>query len=146
MEKEKTTIQFAIAKVAASCGKRDKERKKAFRENPPDRTFLRDCNRNIWPMELAIIENTTYFFEGWENFVKDNFVELGDFLVFQFDGHHIFDIKLLGKTACNKKGLGNPIFNVKKEVDEHNEVEEEDGEENFQDKYGIANKAKDDEI
>ncbi|MCD7452603.1 hypothetical protein HAX54_017582 [Datura stramonium] len=42
---------------------------------------------------------------GWEKFIEDNNVELGDFFIFDYNGSE-FDFKLLGRSGCEKKGVG----------------------------------------
>nr|XP_027064150.1 putative B3 domain-containing protein At5g66980 [Coffea arabica] len=62
--------------------------------------------------------------ECWAKFVKDNTVELGDFLVFQYDGDCVYDVKLFGHSACEKKGVG--AVKVKEEEEETKGFEEDD--------------------
>lgn len=46
-----------------------------------------------------------YFLNGWQQFLTENSVEEGDFLVFRYAGNCIFDFKLLGRTECERKTL-----------------------------------------
>ncbi|XP_057965090.1 B3 domain-containing transcription factor VRN1 isoform X2 [Malania oleifera] len=68
----------------------------------PNKTILRDHLGRLWHVEVAIIENVIYFQKGWQRFVKDNTLELGDFLLFRYNGDYIFDFKILGKNGCEK--------------------------------------------
>ena len=51
----------------------------------------------------------------------DNYLEIGDFLVFEYDGKSTFNIKICGRNACEKdirvakKNNDNPISLEKKE-------------------------------
>ncbi|XP_009613231.1 B3 domain-containing protein At5g60140 [Nicotiana tabacum] len=72
----------------------------------PKRISLRDRFGNVWPIELAKKGRDLYFQDGWVKFIEDNSLEFGDFLIFDYDGSGVFDFKLLGKTACEKKGAG----------------------------------------
>ncbi|CAK9150829.1 unnamed protein product [Ilex paraguariensis] len=97
-----------------------------MKANLPDKAFLRDCHGNLWPVEVAKIGRDLFFHDGWLGFVKDNCVELGDFLVFQFDGNYMFDFKLLGRTACEKKVTGVFQFRIKEEKEDEDEDEDEE--------------------
>ncbi|XP_071912012.1 B3 domain-containing protein At5g60130 [Coffea arabica] len=104
----------------------------------PDKASLRDRYGNIWPVELARIENASFFLEGRAKFVKDNSVELGDFLVFHFDGNCVFNVKLLGHTACDKKGVGGRMFKVKEEEENEKEEDKKGENENLQNNYNTV--------
>lgn len=67
---------------------------------------LRDRFGNMWPVGVNKIGGNLYFQYGWEKFIEDNSVEVGDFLVFDYDGNKMFDFKLLGRTKCEKNGVG----------------------------------------
>lgn len=61
-----------------------------------------------------------FFRNGWPDFVKDNYLEIGDFLVFEYDGKSTFNVKIYGRNACEKdirvvkKNNDNPISLEKK--------------------------------
>ena len=46
--------------------------------------------------------NGLFFRSGWQEFVKDNSLELGDFLVFKYVGKSTFNVKIYGRNACEK--------------------------------------------
>nr|GMD41754.1 B3 domain-containing protein At5g57720-like isoform X1 [Ipomoea batatas]GME03964.1 B3 domain-containing protein At5g57720-like isoform X1 [Ipomoea batatas] len=85
----------------------------------PRTVFLRDRYKNMWEVKVGSSGNDLFFEEGWEKFIKDNCVELGDFLVFDYlDTKSLFDFKLLGHPCCDEKiGVGRPNFLVKEEVE-----------------------------
>ncbi|XP_027174767.1 B3 domain-containing protein At4g34400-like [Coffea eugenioides] len=96
------------------------------------RAYLRDRFGNKWPVRVGRIGDDFFFLDGWAEFVEENSVELGDFLVFQYDGHSLYDVKLLGHSACEKKGVG--ALKVLKHEEEEQmeeacEVKEVEGEE-----------------
>ena len=77
-----------------------------------------------------------YFLNGWQQFLTENSVEEGDFLVFRYAGNCIFDFKLLGRTECEKKDtkvvdmdIYKKDFCVKEKDVEEAEGEEEEEEE-----------------
>ena len=47
--------------------------------------------------------NGLFFCSGWQDFVKDNSLEIGDFLVFKYDGKSTFKVKIYGRNACEKE-------------------------------------------
>ncbi|KAL2505562.1 putative B3 domain-containing protein [Abeliophyllum distichum] len=82
----------------------------------PDRAFLRDRYANLWPVKMTKIENNWFFEDGWEKFVQDNSMEKRDVFVFKYDGDNLFDVKLLGMSGCEKKGVGEFRMSVKEET------------------------------
>ncbi|KAH0732262.1 hypothetical protein KY289_003450 [Solanum tuberosum] len=70
----------------------------------PRKVFLRNRFNNMWPIRVIKIEKDLYFLNGWEKFIEDNSLEFGDFIIFDYDGNEIFDIKLLGINGCIKNG------------------------------------------
>ncbi|PSS02559.1 B3 domain-containing protein [Actinidia chinensis var. chinensis] len=90
----------------------------------PDTAFLRSCNGELWQVEVTKDRNDLFFTNGWETFVEDNSVELGDFLVFDYIGNWVFDFKVLGRTGCNK--------DVVEEKDEEYKEGEGEGEEELE--------------
>lgn len=92
--------------------------------------YLRDRFGNKWPVKVGRIGDDFFFLDGWAQFVKENSVELGDFLVFQYDGHSLYDVKLLGHSACEKKGVGAlKVLKEEEQMEEACEVKEGEGEE-----------------
>ena len=46
--------------------------------------------------------NGLFFWSGWHDFVKDNSLDIGDFLVFKYDGSSTFKVKIYGRNTCEK--------------------------------------------
>ncbi|KAK9287084.1 hypothetical protein L1049_015494 [Liquidambar formosana] len=90
----------------------------------PEKTILRNCHGRIWNVDLVETEDGVFFHNGWQSFLGDNFVELGDFFHFRYDGDHMFDVKLLGKAGCEKKETDH-IDPYIKEEEEEDKVKEE---------------------
>ncbi|MCD7451606.1 hypothetical protein HAX54_012868 [Datura stramonium] len=65
----------------------------------PRKVSLRDRFGNMWPIGVTRTGKDIYFEGGWEKFIEDNMLELGDFLILA-----LMDIeyltKLLGKNGC----------------------------------------------
>ncbi|GAB4847037.1 hypothetical protein Ancab_026049 [Ancistrocladus abbreviatus] len=76
---------------------------KHLKENPPQKTTITGPHNRKWSVNLKR-EGKDYFFkEGWQDFVKDHAIELGDFLVFRYDASSSFSVKLFGRNGCLKK-------------------------------------------
>lgn len=83
----------------------------------PDETFLRDRNGKLWSIEMTKTVNGLYFQKGWAGFLEDNFVEFGDYIVFQYNGKYFFEFKLLGMVEAakhDKKWLGFGVEKINK--------------------------------
>ncbi|KAL6180452.1 hypothetical protein ACLB2K_047115 [Fragaria x ananassa] len=53
-------------------------------------------------VEVESTENGMFFQNGWECFVKDHHLELGDFLIFGYDGESKFSVTIYDRSACEK--------------------------------------------
>lgn len=53
-------------------------------------------------MELEKTENGLFFHNGWQRFVKDHHLEVGDFLIFRYDGQSKFNVTIYDRSACEK--------------------------------------------
>ncbi|CAI9099051.1 OLC1v1035812C1 [Oldenlandia corymbosa var. corymbosa] len=84
----------------------------------PSQALLRDRYGNMWAVELGNDEGKTYFLAGWPGFVKQNYLEMGDLLIFKYDGGHFFDVKICGHDSCDKRGVGRLIYKIKLEQEE----------------------------
>ncbi|XP_020593867.1 B3 domain-containing protein Os11g0197600-like [Phalaenopsis equestris] len=81
------------------------------------KSVLRSRGGRRWAVMLRREGNSLFFGEGWDCFVADLSVQLGEFLLFVYDGDLGFDVKVYGTTGCEKE---DPIAAVKVE----HEVEE----------------------
>ncbi|WMV46232.1 hypothetical protein MTR67_039617 [Solanum verrucosum] len=83
----------------------------------------------MWPIGVTKSQKHIYFEYGWEKFIEDNILELGDFFIFDYDGTRTFDFKLLGRNGCLKKGVGGLKLVVKEEKAEEMNIEHQKNEE-----------------
>ncbi|KAK4731551.1 hypothetical protein R3W88_024539 [Solanum pinnatisectum] len=77
----------------------------------------------MWPTGVTKSEKHIYFEYGWEKFIENNNLELGDFFIFDYDGTRTFDFKLLGRNGCVKKGVGGLKLVMKEEEAEEMNIE-----------------------
>ncbi|KAK9912959.1 hypothetical protein M0R45_036791 [Rubus argutus] len=68
--------------------------------NGPALCKLKGPNGKCWNVELEEKDNNLFFHKGWKKFVKDHFLDEGDFLVFNYDGKSRFDVTIYDKSAC----------------------------------------------
>ncbi|KAK9945846.1 hypothetical protein M0R45_011341 [Rubus argutus] len=72
-----------------------------------NRRSLHICGLNgpsgqCWAVELEKRGNRLFFQKGWERFVEHHSLQVGDFLIFSYDGVSMFDVTIYGKTCCEK--------------------------------------------
>ncbi|KAK9130132.1 hypothetical protein Sjap_010619 [Stephania japonica] len=56
-----------------------------------------------WNVNMRSNDEEMWLDKGWKEFVKDNEVNLGDFLVFKHKGNMVFDVLLFDPSACEKE-------------------------------------------
>ncbi|VVA16694.1 Hypothetical predicted protein [Prunus dulcis] len=102
-------------------------------------------------VELEERENGLFFSKGWQGFVKDHHLEVGNFLVFRYDGESKFKVTIYDRSACEKdvevaeRGIGSSDsieskgnqVRVKEEIID---LETENYNEDFENKTSIANR------
>lgn len=59
--------------------------------------------KSSWLVDLEKINGSLYFHNGWEQFVGDNSLNYGDFLIFTHSGDEKFYVEIYGKDGCQKK-------------------------------------------
>ncbi|KAJ0971591.1 hypothetical protein J5N97_019550 [Dioscorea zingiberensis] len=57
----------------------------------------------VWGVEMVRDSGEVWFENGWEEFVADHSVVMGDFLVFSYTGDSSFRVMLFDRTACQKE-------------------------------------------
>ncbi|KAL6179081.1 hypothetical protein ACLB2K_050597 [Fragaria x ananassa] len=63
---------------------------------------LRGPSGLLCAVEVESTENGMFFQNGWKCFVKDHHLELGDFLIFRYDGESKFSFTIYDRSACEK--------------------------------------------
>lgn len=77
--------------------------KKYLGENPGTEAVLRRPGNRQWAVVLRNVDGDLYFEEGWEDFVADNSISTGEFLVFFYTGDGRFDVAAYGTSGCEKE-------------------------------------------
>ncbi|KAL5780375.1 hypothetical protein ACOSQ2_011112 [Xanthoceras sorbifolium] len=79
---------------------------KNFNGSSLGKIVLQNHSGENWVVEMEKDVNGLSFGSGWQEFVKDHALQVGDFLVFKYYGNSKFSVKIFGKTSCEKvKGL-----------------------------------------
>lgn len=58
---------------------------------------------NAWNVDLIQQNGDLFFHHGWPAFVRDHFVECGDFLIFRYDDELCFTVLIFDQSACEKE-------------------------------------------
>ncbi|XP_057871066.2 B3 domain-containing protein Os01g0723500 isoform X2 [Cryptomeria japonica] len=72
--------------------------------------FLIGPSGQIWIVTVCCTSTGMTFEKGWQTFVSDHSLDLGDFLVFKYVGESYFTVKIFGRSGCEKWDA----FNVRK--------------------------------
>lgn len=93
---------------------------KHFNGTIPRQAILKILTGKLWHVKLEETEGKLFIQDGWEDFVSDNCLEHGEFLVFSYNKNSIFDVRHFGLNGCNK---GNGLASVK--INTHVKTEED---------------------
>ncbi|KAM1797653.1 hypothetical protein EV1_031486 [Malus domestica] len=75
-----------------------------FNGRPPCKCTLKGPSGESWTVGLEGRNDGKFFFrKGWRHFVGDHLLEIGNFLVFEYDGNTNFDVKIYNPTGCEKE-------------------------------------------
>ncbi|KAI3452083.1 hypothetical protein Pfo_008748 [Paulownia fortunei] len=70
----------------------------------PESAKLRISSGETWDVKLEEIDDEKYCFTvGWNKFVKYVGLEMGEFLVFWFNGKSTFDVSVFGISGCERE-------------------------------------------
>ncbi|KAF6177079.1 hypothetical protein GIB67_015954 [Kingdonia uniflora] len=69
------------------------------------KSFLRGPTGKSWPISMKKVNDDLFIHEGWQAFVRDHSLEIGDFLVFRYSGNSKFSVKMYDRTCCEKMSL-----------------------------------------
>ncbi|KAH7852507.1 hypothetical protein Vadar_025700 [Vaccinium darrowii] len=81
----------------------------------PYKSTITSQEKRSWLVELKKVDGHLYLQEGWQQFVHDNSLEFGDFLLFYYGGNAQFYVKIYGKNNCLKK-VSEPTREIFREI------------------------------
>lgn len=92
------------------------------------RVALRGPSGSIWKARLVKDSEGFMFEDGWKEFVENQALVMGDFLIFRYKGNSRFEVLVFDKTACEKKEafLARPSVDNEVEVSEDSDESEEE--------------------
>ncbi|XP_031278158.1 putative B3 domain-containing protein At5g66980 [Pistacia vera] len=102
----------------------------------PKNVVLQNRIGKVWRMKMEYADNRVYFANGWQQFVKDNSLVFGDCLVFQYNGDNGFNVKILGKSGCERNETGPHVGIDIEEEEEEEEHKIADAGTDFDDGHG----------
>ncbi|GAY42815.1 hypothetical protein CUMW_069770 [Citrus unshiu] len=70
----------------------------------PKHVIIRDYAGRQWRGKMEEVEGVIVIKDCWERFACVHSLELGDFLVFKYNGSSLFDVKIYGINGCLKEG------------------------------------------
>lgn len=76
---------------------------KHFNGNIPTKVVLKDLGGNFWCVDMQEDENSVYFANGWQDFVREHSLQKGEFLVLRYNGNSSFTVRIFSKDACMKE-------------------------------------------
>ncbi|KAM7529088.1 hypothetical protein LguiB_032498 [Lonicera macranthoides] len=77
---------------------------KYFKGVWPSQSILKTYHaKTSWCIDVNKVDNYFFFQKGWPEFVRDNSLEFGDFLIFSYSGNSEFYVPIFGKNNCQKE-------------------------------------------
>lgn len=72
--------------------------------------FLEGPSGQVWLVTVHCTNTGMAFEQGWQTFVSDHSLDVGDFLVFKYVGTFHFTVQIFGRSGCEKRDA----FSVRK--------------------------------
>ncbi|KAI3451161.1 hypothetical protein Pfo_007826 [Paulownia fortunei] len=99
----------------------------------PEKVHFRDRRNNVWTVKVAKVGDAWYFLDGWVKFADDNFLRSGDILVFEYYCDSLFNVKLYGTFATEKKIVAPFMLKDKEKQEQVSEDDNDDDDEETED-------------
>ncbi|XP_010414513.1 PREDICTED: B3 domain-containing protein At3g06220-like isoform X2 [Camelina sativa] len=68
----------------------------------PKTGILMGTGGKIWKVAMKSRQEQVYFERGWANFVADNDIKDGEFLIFVFDGYRRYEVSIFAHGGCKE--------------------------------------------
>ncbi|GAV79745.1 B3 domain-containing protein [Cephalotus follicularis] len=76
---------------------------KNLKKKLPETVTLKGPSSVTWNIVITANDDSIYFNHGWEEFVKNHFLEENDILMFKYNGESHFDVLMFdGRSLCEK--------------------------------------------
>ncbi|KAK9942250.1 hypothetical protein M0R45_007926 [Rubus argutus] len=63
---------------------------------------LNTSSEQSWKVKVSKTRGGVYFKDGWQEFLKDNPADDGDFVVFEYEGNMHFRVQIFDNSCCEK--------------------------------------------
>ena len=63
---------------------------------------LEDSEGKISNVKLSLVDGSLAFYEGWDNFVSDHLIKIGDILLFEYTTRSQFSVRVFGMDSCER--------------------------------------------
>uniref|UniRef100_A0ACD5YMU9 Uncharacterized protein n=1 Tax=Avena sativa TaxID=4498 RepID=A0ACD5YMU9_AVESA len=63
---------------------------------------LEDSGGTFSEVRLSMVDGSLAFHQGWNNFVSDHSIKLGDFLLFEYTARSQFSVRVFGMDSCER--------------------------------------------
>nr|KAJ0210165.1 hypothetical protein LSAT_V11C400207140 [Lactuca sativa] len=87
----------------------------------PEKIVLKDVSGRVWHVDVNREKTSVFLKNGWNRFVKEKSLELGQFMVFRYKRRSSsFTVRLFGKNACMDEDQDSrkPLINSVKDEQE----------------------------
>ncbi|CAM0945396.1 unnamed protein product [Alopecurus aequalis] len=66
------------------------------------RVSLKDSEGKFSSVRLSVVDGSLAFYEGWNSFVSDHSIRLGDVLLFEYTARLHFSVRVFGMDSCER--------------------------------------------
>lgn len=81
--------------------------KKELKKVNARKVILRGPSEEYWSVKVFKTKKDVFLGEGWQRFVKQNFIQEKDFLLFKYDGVMCFTVQIYDKSGL-ERGKSHP--------------------------------------
>ncbi|CAK9150826.1 unnamed protein product [Ilex paraguariensis] len=75
---------------------------KYISEEGTQEATLKGPSGDHWPVKLFRSVNGMFLQDGWQEFLRENFLGNNEFLLFRYNGNMCFDVKIFNKNGCER--------------------------------------------
>ena len=75
---------------------------KHLKNDTSNRATLKCSSGRFWNIELRPAIGSMYLQDGWQQFLKDNYLGNREFLLFTYEGNMCFDVQIFEKSGCER--------------------------------------------
>lgn len=88
-------------------------------------TYLEDSTGQRWRVTLSDVDGSLAFQKGWNDFLLDHDIQLGDFLIFHYIMGSHFVVQIYGKSGCEKLDFSMTVGKKKSRNDTYSVINDD---------------------